>query len=74
MRTKAKLLTQAQGIRLVLVSIVFDGSGGMLIKVLPWNPVVIAGFRSALASVLILFIIGTISRLLPIENHFWQEA
>ena len=46
-------ITSKHGVRLMLICVLFDGSAGMLIKLLPWNPFVIAGLRGALASALL---------------------
>jgi len=53
MKSKVRVITPAQGIRFMVVFAVLDGSAGMFIKMLPWNPFVIAGLRGALASLLL---------------------
>ena len=52
-KAKAVAITRAQGMRFMLICALCDGSVGTLIKLLPWNPFVIAGFRGALASSLL---------------------
>jgi len=47
--------TPSQGARLMIICAILDGSAGMFIKLLPWNPFVIAGLRS-LTAALLLFI------------------
>lgn len=51
---KSLNITPAQGLRYMIICAICDSSVGMLIKLLPWNPFVIAGLRSALASFLLL--------------------
>lgn len=51
---KTHHITPAKGLRYMIICAVCDSSVGMLIKLLPWNPFVIAGLRSALASFLLL--------------------
>ena len=48
-----KSLTPRKGVRLMLVCVLFDGSVGMIIKMLNWNPFAIAGLRSMLAAALL---------------------
>ena len=45
--------TPRQGVALMVLTAFLWSSGGLLIKVVPWNPVVISGLRSAVAAGLI---------------------
>ena len=49
-----KNAASARGVRFMLLCALLDGSAGMFIKLLPWNPFVIAGLRGGLASLLLL--------------------
>ena len=46
-------VTSRQGAALMVLTAFLWSSGGLLIKVIPWNPVVISGLRSAVSAVLI---------------------
>jgi len=41
------------GLRLMVIFALLDGTAGMFIKLLAWNPFVIAGCRSAIVAVLL---------------------
>ena len=51
---KDKAITPARGMQFMLVFVLFDSSAGVFIKLLPWNPFVIAGIRSAIAFIFLL--------------------
>ena len=51
---KSYSIAPTQGLRYMVIVAICDSSVGMLIKLLPWNPFVIAGLRSAIASFLLL--------------------
>ena len=46
-------ITPKQGLKLIFLCVLFDGTAGMFIKLLPWNPFVIAGLRGGLAFLLL---------------------
>ncbi|MCR3921237.1 MAG: DMT family transporter [Firmicutes bacterium] len=53
----ARQLHRSQAIILLIITAVMWSSGGILIKLIPWHPIAIAGGRSAMATLLFLIVI-----------------
>ncbi|HHX74028.1 MAG TPA: DMT family transporter [Firmicutes bacterium] len=52
-----KKLNRRQAVALLIITAVLWSSGGLLIKLIPWHPIAIAGGRSALAAIILAAVI-----------------
>jgi len=63
-----------QGIFLLLTAAFLWSFGGVLIKLIVWNPLAIAGMRSAIAGLLIFFFLNQAQYLpLHIDFHYSKQ-